>query len=238
MRILIVEDEPGLAQTLKRGLEEERYTADTVDNGRDALDYALSAAPAAPYDVILLDVMLPGMDGYTVCRRLREAGVPSQVLMLTALSEVDQRVRGLDSGADDYLTKPFAFKELIARLRALGRRSREVRVGPLQVSDLALDETTHVVMRGGRTIDLSPLEFRLLHCLMRHPGQVLSRETLLDRVWSYDYAGGSNVVDVYIRYLRRKIEGPGESKLLHTVRGLGYKLAPGEASDAHEATAG
>ncbi len=225
MRILIVEDEPGLAQTLKRGLEEERYIADVVGNGRDALDYALAAAPGAPYDVILLDVMLPGMDGYTVCSRLRGAGVTSQILMLTALSEVDQRVRGLDSGADDYLTKPFAFKELVARLRALGRRTREIKIGPLQVGDLTLDETTHMVRRGPRTVDLSPLEFRLLHCLMRHPGQVLSRETLLDRVWSYDYAGGSNVVDVYVRYLRRKIEEPGESKLLHTVRGLGYRLA-------------
>jgi DNA-binding response OmpR family regulator len=223
MRILIVEDEPGLAQTLKRGLEEERYVADTVGDGRDALDYAA----AAPYDVVILDVMLPGMDGFGVCRRLREMGVPSHVLMLTALSEVDERVRGLDSGADDYLTKPFAFKELVARLRALGRRTRDIKVGPLQVGDLTLNETTHEVKRGQRTIDLSPLEFRLLHCLMRHEGQVLSRDALLDHVWSYDYAGGSNVVDVYMRYLRRKIEEPGEARLLHTIRGVGYKLAEG-----------
>ncbi len=222
MRILIVEDENALAQTLKRGLEEDRYVADTVGDGGDALDYALADPP---YDVIILDVMLPGMDGFTVCRRLREAGVGSHVLMLTALSEVAQRVRGLDSGADDYLTKPFAFKELLARLRALGRRAREIRVGPLEVGDLVLDEATHEVCRAGRAITLSPLEFRLLHCLMRHSGQVLSRDALLDQVWSYDYAGGSNIVDVYVRYLRRKIEEPGESHLLHTIRGVGYKLA-------------
>lgn len=221
MRILIVEDEPALAQTLKRGLEEEHYVADVVADGRDALDYAL----AAPYEVIILDVMLPGLDGFTVCRRLRAAGVKSHILMLTALSAIDQRVHGLDSGADDYLTKPFAFKELLARLRALARRHGELRVGPLRVADLSLDEVTHEVRRGERRIELSPLEFRLLHCLMRHAGQVLSRNTLLDQVWSYDYTGGSNVVDVYVRYLRHKIEQPGETKLLHTVRGVGYKLA-------------
>jgi DNA-binding response OmpR family regulator len=225
MRILIVEDEVGLAKTLKRGLEEERYAADAVGDGRDALDYATMA----PYDVIILDVMLPGLDGFTVCRRLREAGVTSHILVLTALSEVEERVRGLDAGADDYLTKPFAFKELLARLRALGRRTRDMKMGPLQVADLTLDESTHEVRRGNRPIDLSPLEFRLLHCLMRHPGQVLSRDALLDQVWNYDYAGGSNVVDVYIRYLRRKIEEPSEARLLHTIRGIGYKLA--ESSD-------
>jgi DNA-binding response OmpR family regulator len=225
MRILIVEDEAGLAQTLKRGLEEERYAADAVGDGRDALDYAAMA----PYDVIILDVMLPGLDGFTVCRRLREAGVTSHILVLTALTEVEERVRGLDAGADDYLTKPFAFKELLARLRALGRRTRDLKMGPLQVGDLILDESTHEVRRGNRPIDLSPLEFRLLHCLMRHSGQVLSRDALLDQVWNYDYAGGSNVVDVYIRYLRRKIEEPSEIRLLHTIRGIGYKLA--ESSD-------
>ena len=146
MRILIVEDEPALAQTLKRGLEEERYVTDVVADGRDVLDYAL----AAPYEVIILDVMLPGMDGFTVCRRLRQAGVKSHILMLTALSAVDERVHGLDSGADDYLTKPFAFKELLARLRALARRGREVQVGPLRVADLTLDEATHEVRRGER----------------------------------------------------------------------------------------
>jgi two-component system OmpR family response regulator len=194
---------------------------DAVANGRDALDYAV----AAPYDVIILDIMLPGMDGFAVCRRLREAGVKSHVLMLTALNAVDDRVHGLDSGADDYLSKPFAFKELLARLRALARRGRDVQIGPLRVADLTLDEATHEVRRGDRRIDLSPLEFRLLHCLMRHTGQVLTRDSLLDQVWNFDYEGGSNVVDVYIRYLRRKIEEPGEIKLLHTVRGIGYKLA-------------
>jgi DNA-binding response OmpR family regulator len=221
MRVLIVEDEVALAQTLKRGLDEERYTTDAVHNGADALDFAT----ASPYDVIILDVMLPGMDGFTVCRRLREAKVSGHILMLTARHEVDDRVRGLDCGADDYLTKPFAFKELLARLRALGRRTRELHVGPLQVADLTLDETSHEVRRAGRQIELSPLEFRLLRCLMRHPGQVLTRDLLLDQVWSYDYAGGSNVLDVYVRYLRRKLELPGETRLLHTVRGLGYKLS-------------
>jgi two-component system OmpR family response regulator len=221
MRILIVEDEPALAQTLQRGLTEEHYAVDVVANGRDALDYAL----AASYDVIILDIMLPGLDGFTVCRRMREAGITSHVLMLTALNAVDDRVQGLDSGADDYLGKPFAFRELLARLRALGRRGRDVQVGPLQVADLTLDEATHEVRRGNRRIELSPLEFRLLHTLMRHVGQVLTRDNLLDQVWNFDYEGGSNVVDVYIRYLRRKIEEPGDLKLLHTVRGIGYKLA-------------
>ena len=221
MRILIVEDEIALAETLRRGLVEERHAVDVVTDGRDAIDYAL----AVPYDVIILDIMLPVIDGLEACRRLREAGVTSHVLMLTALGAVDDRVAGLDSGADDYLVKPFAFKELLARLRALARRTREVQVGPLRVGDLTLDETTHEVRRGTRTIELSPLEFRLLHSLMRHSGQVLSRDAILDQVWSFDYAGGSNVVDVYVRYLRHKIEMPGEPKLLHTVRGVGYKLA-------------
>ncbi len=221
MRILIVEDESALAQTLQRGLVEEHYAVDVVADGRDAVDYAL----AAPYDVIILDVMLPGIDGFTACKRMRDGGVTSHILMLTALNAVDDRVHGLDSGADDYLGKPFAFKELVARLRALGRRGRDVQVGPLQVADLTLDETSHEVRRGARRIELSPLEFRLLHCLMRHPGQVLTRDNLLDQVWNFDYEGGSNVVDVYVRYLRRKIEAPGELKVLHTVRGIGYKIA-------------
>jgi DNA-binding response OmpR family regulator len=221
MRILIVEDETALAETLRRGLTEEHHVVDVVADGREAVDYAV----AASYDVIILDIMLPSLDGLAVCRRLREAGVDSHVLMLTALGAVDDRVRGLDSGADDYLTKPFAFRELLARLRALGRRTRELQVGPLCVADLELDEITHQVRRGKRTIDLSPLEFRLLHCLMRHPGQVLSRDAILDQVWSFDYTGGSNIVDVYVRYLRHKIEAPGEEKLLHTVRGVGYKIA-------------
>ncbi|OIO88776.1 MAG: DNA-binding response regulator [Anaerolineae bacterium CG2_30_64_16] len=224
MRILLVEDEPALAETVQRGLTEERYSVDVVGNGRDAIDYALAAA----YDVIILDVMLPGLDGFTVCRRLRDEGVTSHILMLTALTAVDDRVYGLDSGADDYLTKPFAFRELLARLRALARRTREIQIGPLQVADLTLDEATHEVRRGGRQIDLSPLEFRLLHCLLRHTGQVLTRDAILDQVWNFDYAGGSNVVDVYIRYLRRKIEAPNELKLLYTVRGVGYKLAETE----------
>lgn len=224
MRILIVEDDAALAQTLKRGLEEEHYSVDLVADGRDALDFSA----AAPYDSILLDVMLPGMDGFTVCRRLRDQGVTATILILTALAQVDERVSGLDSGADDYLTKPFAFRELLARLRALARRGRTVQIGPLRVADLTLDETTHAVRRGPRPIDLSPLEFRLLHCLMRHAGQALSRDAILDQVWNLDYAGGSNVVDVYVRYLRRKIEAPGELPLLHTVRGVGYKIAEGE----------
>jgi len=220
MRILIVEDELALAQTLRRGLEEERHSVDVVADGRDVLDYAV----AARYDVIILDIMLPGLDGFAVCKRLREHGITGQILMLTALGDVDQRVRGLDSGADDYLTKPFAFKELVARLRALARRSRDLQVGPLKVADLTLDEATHEVKRGARRIELSALEFRLLHTLMRHAGQVLTRDNLLNQVWNFDYAGGSNVVDVYIRYLRHKVEKPGESKLLHTVRGVGYKV--------------
>ena len=220
MRILIVEDELALAQTLRRGLEEERHSVDVVADGRDVLDYAV----AARYDVIILDIMLPGLDGFAVCKRLREHGITGHILMLTALGDVDQRVRGLDSGADDYLTKPFAFKELVARLRALARRSRDLQVGPLKVADLTLDEATHEVKRGARRIELSALEFRLLHTLMRHSGQVLTRDNLLNQVWNFDYAGGSNVVDVYIRYLRHKVEKPGESKLLHTVRGVGYKV--------------
>jgi DNA-binding response OmpR family regulator len=221
MRILIVEDEVALAETLRRGLIEEHYTVDIVSDGRDAVDYT----QAAVYDVIILDIMLPGLDGLSLCRRLRAAGVTSHILMLTALAAVDDRVHGLDSGADDYLTKPFAFKELLARLRALGRRGRDLQVGPLRIGDLTLSTELHEVRRNGRVIDLSPLEFRLLHCLMRHVGHVLSRDAILNQVWNFDYAGGSNVVDVYVRYLRHKIEAPGEAKLLHTVRGIGYKLA-------------
>ena len=224
MRILIVEDEPSLARSIQRGLEEERHVVDVVADGREAVDYALSA----PYDILILDVMLPGLDGLTVCRRLRQEGVSSHILMLTALREIENRVDGLDAGADDYLTKPFSFKELLARLRALARRTRDVQVGPLRVGDLMLDERSHEVRRGSELVDLSPLEYRLLQCLMRHAGQVLTRDVILDHVWNFDYAGGSNVVDVYIRYLRHKIERPDKPKLLHTVRGAGYKLSETE----------
>jgi DNA-binding response OmpR family regulator len=181
-------------------------------------------AEVTPYDLLILDVMLPHRDGLQVCRALRNAGAATPILMLTARDTVQDRVLGLDSGADDYLIKPFALEELLARIRALLRRDLPHKQNSLQVGDLVLDAVTHFVERGGRRIDLTAKEFALLEFFMRHPDHVLPRERLEEHVWSYDYAGGSNVVDVYVRRLRRKIDDPAPTKLLETIRGAGYRL--------------
>lgn len=220
MRLLVVEDEPSIAAFLRQGLTEEGFAVDVVGDGETALDYAL----AAPYDVIVLDVLLPGKDGLEVCAELRRRNVRAPVLMLTARGEVEQRVQGLDAGADDYLVKPFAFAELLARLRALLRRPGTALPASLRAGDLTLDPVTRRVERAGKPIDLTPREFALLELLLRHPGQVLSRTQIAEHVWNFTFFTESNVVDVYIRYLRRKIDDGFEPKLLQTVRGVGYRL--------------
>jgi len=220
MRILVVEDERRITAFIKRGLEEERYAVDVAYDGEEALDWAA----VVDYDLIVLDVLLPKKDGIEVCRELRAQGNKVPILMLTARDAIEDRVQGLDSGADDYLVKPFAFQELLARIRALLRRSGEIKTTRLQVGDLALDTLTHRASRGGRVIELTAREYALLEFLMRHPGQVLSRTQISEHVWNYDFFTTSNVVDVYIRYLRRKIDKGFEVKLLQTVRGVGYKI--------------
>ena len=216
MRVLIVEDDLRMASLVRRGLGGEGLAADVAANGEEAL----WLAQAHPYDAIVLDVMLPGLDGFETCRRLRGAGVWTPVLMLTARDAVEDRVAGLDSGADDYLVKPFAFAELLARLRALARRGEGERPAVLAIGDLRLDPATREVRRGESPIVLSTKEFALLEIFMRRPGQVLSRLELLEHAWDFAYENRSNVVDVYIRRLRRKI-GPDA---VETVRGAGYRL--------------
>jgi two-component system, OmpR family, response regulator len=220
MRILVVEDELKMASLLQRGLVEEAHAADVARTGDDAL----WMARAVEYDAIVLDVMLPGLNGFEVCRRLREAGVWSQVLMLTARDAVGDRVAGLDAGADDYLPKPFAFAELLARLRALARRGVQERPSVVEVGDLRLDPATRQVWRGDAEIQLSAKEFALLETFMRRPGQVLSRYQLLEHAWDYAYENRSNVVDVYVRYLREKVDRPFGRRSLETVRGSGYRI--------------
>jgi two-component system OmpR family response regulator len=221
MRILIVEDEVKMASLLRRGLREEGLAADVARTGDDAI----WMARATEYDAIVLDVMLPGTDGFEVCRRLREAGTWSPVLMLTARDAVEDRVVGLDAGADDYLTKPFSFAELLARLRALVRRPPLERPTVLEVDDLRLDPASHRVWRGETEVQLSAKEFALLETFMRRPGEVLSRYHLLEHCWDHGYENRSNVVDVYVRYLREKIDRPFGRTSLETVRGAGYRLA-------------
>jgi two-component system OmpR family response regulator len=220
MRALIVEDERKLAALLRRGLLEEGYAADIAAQGEDAL----WMATATEYDAIVLDVMLPGLDGNEVCRRLRERGVRSPVLMLTARDAVDDRVAGLDNGADDYLTKPFSFAELLARLRALTRRGPIERPPLLEAGTLRLDPRTRQVWRGEAEIELSTKEFALLETFMRRPGEVVSRFDLLEHAWDSSYENRSNVVDVYVRYLRDKVDRPFGVSSLETVRGAGYRL--------------
>ena len=220
MRALIVEDDPKLAGLLQRGLRDDGMAADVTPRGEDAL----WMAGATDYDVIVLDVMLPGADGFEVCRRLRETGVQAPVLMLTARDAVGDRVRGLDTGADDYLTKPFSFAELGARLRALVRRGPVERAPVLSVGDLRLDPAARRVWRGAAEVGLSAREFALLETLMRHAGQVLDRLQLLDHVWDGEYENRSNVIDVYIRYLREKVDRPFGVTSIETVRGAGYRL--------------
>ncbi len=221
MRLLIVEDEPKMAAFLKQGLEEQRYAVDIAHNGEDGLHWALNF----PYDIILLDIMLPGLDGLELCRMLRDRRIQTPILMLTARDTVDDRVAGLDYGADDYLVKPFAFRELLARLRALSRRDTRHNSAVLQVGDLVLDTVTHTARRGDKQIELTAKEYGLLEFLMLNPNQVLARTVIAEHLWNYDYSPESNVVDVYIRYLRRKIDDGYEDKYIRTIRGTGYQLA-------------
>jgi two-component system, OmpR family, response regulator len=220
MRVLVVEDEVKMAALLRRGLSEEGLAVDVAEEG----ERALLMAGASDYDAVVLDVMLPGIDGFETCRRLRRDGVWAPVLMLTARGSLDDRVVGLDGGADDYMVKPFAFAELLARLRALVRRGTVERPAAIEVGSLRLDPATRQVWRGDAEIDLSSKEFTLLETFMRHAGYVLSRSQLLEQAWEYDFEHRSNVVEVYIRYLRRKIDVPFDVNSIETVRGAGYRL--------------
>lgn len=221
MRILIAEDEKYLNKILVKTLTQAGYAVDSCENGRDALDFLRASTQ---YDAVVLDIMMPLMDGLSVLRAMRGDGNPAPVLLLTARDAIEDRVAGLDAGADDYLTKPFAAEELLARLRALLRRGSVQRESVLTVGDLTLDPASHEVVRAGKSIALSAREFSILECLMRAKGAVLSREQIEERIWNYNYPGGSNVVDVYIRYLRNKIDVGFDKKLIHTVRGAGYVL--------------
>jgi two-component system OmpR family response regulator len=220
MRVLVVEDERKLGELLRRGLGEEGYATDLADRGEEALWMAKAVA----YDAIVLDVMLPGADGFEICRQMRGNGVWSPVLMLTARDAVDDRVSGLDAGADDYLAKPFAFEELLARLRALTRRAPAERPPVLEVGDLRLDPAAHKAWRGDQELVLSAKEFALLELFMRRPGMTLSRTRLLDGAWDMAFESRSNVIDVYVRYLREKIDRPFGRHSIETIRGVGYRL--------------
>ena len=220
MRVLVVEDETKMARLIRRGLREEGMAVDVTEHGEDALWMAGSTE----YDAVVLDVMLPGIDGFETCRRLRDDGVWSPVLMLTARDAVEDRVAGLDHGADDYLVKPFSFAELLARLRALARRGPVERPVIVEVGELRLDPATRQVWRGETEISLSAKEFSLLEAFMRRPGEVLSRFQLLEHAWDYEYENRSNVVDVYVRYLREKVDRPFGATSIETVRGAGYRM--------------
>ena len=222
MKILVAEDDLRLARAIKRVFEEESHSVKIVGNGRNALD----AARHDPYDVLILDVMLPEMDGFDVSRQLRSAGSDMPVLMLTARTDITDRVKGLDAGADDYMVKPFAVAELLARVRALGRRGARAASGNgnLRAGDLVLDISKHSAIRNGQEIELTVKEFQLLELMLRHQGQVLTRAQILDHVWQYDRDFASNVVDIYIHYLRNKVDRGFKTQLIRTVRGVGYTL--------------
>jgi heavy metal response regulator len=220
MKILVVEDEKKVASFIKRGLEEEKYEVITIHDGEDGLNTASEKS----FDLIILDVMLPKMDGVTIMKELRARKVLTPVLMLTAKGEVDDIVAGLDSGSDDYLTKPFAFAELLARVRALLRRSELDRGAEIRFADLRLDPVTHKVWRAEKEIDLTAKEYALLEYLVRNPNQVLTRTMIAEHVWDYTFDSFTNIIDVYVNYLRKKIDRDAEKKLIHTVRGVGYIL--------------
>jgi heavy metal response regulator len=221
MRILLVEDEPQIADFIARGLSENGYSVDIARDGEEALEWPTVSS----FDVIILDVMLPMVDGIEVCRTLRAQGLRIPILMLTARDAVEDRVRGLDSGADDYLVKPFAFAELLARVRALSRREPVLLGTELRVADLVMDTTTREVTRAGVQVDLTTKEFALLEHLMRHPNQVLSRTVIAEHIWNYDFDNVTNVIDVHVKNLRKKIDEGFEPKLIQTVRGAGYRLS-------------
>ena len=223
MRILLVEDDRKVASFIRKGMEEEGYAVDVAADGESGLQMGLDRL----HDLIILDVMLPEKPGFQVVRELRQAKVATPVLMLTSRDTIEDKVQGLDAGADDYLTKPFAFAELLARVRALLRRGSDARAPKLQVADLILDPATRSVTRGGQPITLTNREFALLEYLMRNTGRVLSRTMIADHVWDYNFDSGTNVIDVYVNYLRKKVDADRELKLLHTVRGAGYVLKAG-----------
>lgn len=227
MRVLLVEDEPGIAQFISQGLNEAGYATDVATDGEEGLDYAL----AAEYDIIILDIMLPKIDGLQLLRKLRTQSLKTPVLLLTARDAIEDRVRGLDAGADDYLSKPFALNELLARLRALLRRPPMQQDTVLRVGDLEMNVATREVRRAGKSINLSPREFTLLEYFMRHPRQVLTRSQITEHTRNFDFYENSNVIDVYIGYLRRKIDHGFDRPLLHTVRGVGYCLSANTAND-------
>ncbi|HEX6778987.1 MAG TPA: response regulator transcription factor [Ktedonobacterales bacterium] len=222
MRILVVEDNHRLSSSLKLNLAHEGYSVDAAYDGQEGQDLA----ELAPYDLIILDVLLPAKDGFEVCRDLRRRRIHTPILLLTARDSVDDRVQGLDCGADDYLVKPFAMRELLARLRALLRRQQPYQPGRLEMGSLVVDPITHTVERAGQPIELTPKEFALLEFLLYHPNQVVTREMIEQHIWNYDFECESNVIDVYVRRLRRKIDDPFPVKLLTTVRGIGYRLTP------------
>lgn len=217
MRILLVEDDPDISDFIKKGLEEEFYTIDIAEDGNTALLMATSQT----YDLIILDIMIPQMDGLDICVYLRNKGIKTPIIILTALSSVDNKVKGLECGADDYLTKPFAFSELLARIKAIMRRRSDILI-ELTVSDLKIDIFSRRVFRGEREIFLTPKEFSLLEYLVRNKGRVVSRTQIIENVWGYSYDPNTNVVDVHIKYLREKVDKDFEKKLIHTVRGVGY----------------
>ncbi|MCA9795385.1 MAG: response regulator transcription factor [Candidatus Eremiobacteraeota bacterium] len=226
MHVLLIEDEPRVHAFIKKGLEENGFLVEVAEDGESGLDWAMQSN----FDLIVLDVMLPRIDGIELCQRLRKAGVTSRVLMLTARDGVDDRVLGLEAGADDYLVKPFAFRELLARLRALTRRNDSPETNLVKVGDLELDILTRRLKVRGKEASLSAKEFDLLHFFMRNPDRVLSRTVLAEHVWGFDYDHRSNVVEVYVRYLRQKIDNPPAASLIETVRGVGYRLVASDAS--------
>lgn len=227
MRILVVEDEPRMAALIRQGLEEEAYAVDVVGNGAEVLDWVQSAA----YNLILLDIMLPGIDGVEVCRQLRAKGYKMPILMLTARDRLTDKIEGLDSGADDYLIKPFAIEELTARLRALARREGPSKTTELSVGDLVLDTATKRARRGSDPVEeLTAKEYALLETLLRHPNQVLTRDQIIDHVWNMEFESGSKLIEVYIHSLRKKIDEGHDEKLIQTVRGLGYRIGRDESS--------
>lgn len=220
MTILVVEDEIKISRFIKKGLEMEHYTVEVAYDGQEGFEMA----ELNSYDLIILDIMLPKMSGIEVCKKLRQSKVDTPIIMLTARDTIEDRVKGLDAGADDYLTKPFAFGELVARIRALLRREKSVKSTELKISDLVLDPVSHEVYRGDKEIQLSSKEYRLLDYMMRRPGHVCTRTMIGEHIWGYNFKDDSNVIDVYISYLRRKIDQGFKEKLIHTIRDVGYKI--------------